>query len=149
MASRMPDDEDLTGRLRLSVSRLARVFRNDETVLAPTDGAMLAAIAWAVEPTLGSLAATEHVAPPTVTKSVNKLEELGYVERVTDPDDGRVTRVRLSRSGQREVAAYRARVNAWIEAQLDELPARERNRLAGAVELLEYLVRAKQQENER
>jgi DNA-binding MarR family transcriptional regulator len=141
LASTLPDDEDLVGRLRLAVTRLSRVFRQDgHSQLVPTDVAILTAIAWASKTTLGSLAASEHVAPPTVTKSVNRLTELGFVERVADPTDGRVTWVRLSKSGNREVSAYRARVNGWLEDRLNCLPGDDRESLARSVRLLEHLV---------
>ena len=142
MTTNIPDDEELVGRLRLAVTRLARVLRQDAgSHMAPTDVAMLATIAWGNEPALSTLAATEHVAPPTVSKSINRLEADGLVERFADSSDGRVTRVRLSTAGRSSVAVYRARVNAWLEELLEELPARERDRLQGAVDLLEHLVR--------
>lgn len=141
MTGNLPDDEDLVGRLRLSVTRLSRVIRQDSYLdLAPTDIALLTAIAWEGEPTLGSLAVNEHVAPPTVTKSINKLESEGMVERVADADDGRVTRVRLSKTGRRVVAQYRARVNAWLEEQIANLSPGDRKDLARTVNLLEHLV---------
>lgn len=141
MTRLVPDDEDLTGRFRLSVTRLARVVRQaDGSEMAPTDSAMLATIAWEGEPTLGALAVMEHVAPPTVTKSINKLEASGLIERFADSTDGRVTRVRLSKAGKRGIIAYRARVNAWLEEQLADLPLKERKNLAGVVDFLEYLV---------
>ena len=140
LTGNLPDDEDLVGRLRLSVTRLARVLRQDSyRGLAPTDIALLTAIAWEGEPTLGSLAVNEHVAPPTVTKSINKLESEGLVERVADREDGRVTRVRLSATGRRVVVQYRARER--VAGGADRQPLRrDRNELARTVNLLERLV---------
>src|SRR3974390_2970828 len=141
MDQKIPDDEMLTGRLRLAVTRLARVLRQrDESEMPPTDVAILTSIAWAGEPTLSSLAIAEHVARPTVTKSINKLEADGLIERVTDTEDGRVTRVRLSPAGRRRVSIYRKRVNPWLEEMLENIPSRDRAGLEETVLLLEHLV---------
>ena len=149
MDQKIPDDEMLTGRLRLAVTRLARVLRQrDEGEMPPTDVAILTSIAWAGEPTLSSLAIAEHVARPTVTKSINKLEADGLIERVTDAEDGRVTRVRLSPAGRRRVAIYRKRVNAWLEEMLEDLPSRDRAGLEEAVLLLEHLVEKARRESD-
>jgi MarR family transcriptional regulator, organic hydroperoxide resistance regulator len=37
----------------------------------------------------------------TMTKAVTRLERAGFVERRTDPDDGRVSRVYITTTGQR------------------------------------------------
>ena len=51
------------------------------------------------------LAELAQVSKPTVVYLVNDLEQLGYVERVPDPDDGRAKLVRLTERG---LAAQRA-----------------------------------------
>jgi DNA-binding MarR family transcriptional regulator len=39
------------------------------------------------------------VEPPTITKTIDRLEKAGLVERRTDPDDARVSRVYLTPAG--------------------------------------------------
>ena len=64
----------MAGRLRLSVTRLARTLRHqDAGTLAPTLSAALATVDRAGPLTLGDLAQREHVAPPSITKAVDKL----------------------------------------------------------------------------
>jgi DNA-binding MarR family transcriptional regulator len=47
-----------------------------------------------------SLAELLGVDAPTVTRKVQQLERLGFVSREPDPDDGRATRIRLTKSGR-------------------------------------------------
>ena len=79
------DPVEVAGRLRLSVTRLARILRHqDAGGLVPTLSSALATIDREGPLTLGTLAVREHVAPPSITKAVVKLEAMGFVERRTD-----------------------------------------------------------------
>jgi DNA-binding MarR family transcriptional regulator len=46
------------------------------------------------------LAARLHVQPATMTKMVKRMEKAGFVERKSDPDDHRVSRVYLTDAGR-------------------------------------------------
>jgi DNA-binding MarR family transcriptional regulator len=133
-------DEDLVGRLRYSVTRLARLLRQqDESGLAPTATAMLATIGRDGPLTLGELAAHEQVAPPTITKVIGKLEDAGFVDRIHDPADKRVCRVVLTPAGHEQLEANRTRRTAWLAERLAALPQEDRDRLTEAVVVLEHL----------
>jgi DNA-binding MarR family transcriptional regulator len=136
-------DLELVGRLRYSVTRLARLLRQqDESGLTPTTTAMLASIGRHGPMTLGDLAAHEQVAPPTITKSVDKLEAAGLVERVRDDVDRRVWRVNLTPAGHKQLDINRSRRTAWLARQLRALPPEDIDALAAAVEVLERLTAA-------
>jgi len=136
-------DEELVGRLRYSVTRLARLLRQqDQSGLSPTTTAMLAAIGRDGPITLGELAAHEQVAPPTITKSVDKLESAGFVERLRDTADRRVCRVTLTTAGRKQLDTNRSRRTAWLARQLRALPDDDLATLAAAVEVLERLTLA-------
>lgn len=141
MSERTPAiDEDVVGRLRFAIARLARLLRQqDTTALTPTVSAMLATIVRSGPLTLGELAAAEQVAPPTVTKVVSRLEADGLIERVRDTDDRRVCRVVVSAEGRRQIERNKSRRNAWLAERLAELSADDRERVAEAVEVLERL----------
>ena len=140
-------DDELVGRLRLSVARLARLLRQqDESGMTPTMTATLATIAREGPLTLGALAAAEQVAPPTVTKAIDKLEAEGLVERIIDENDRRVCRVQITAAGHQQIEANRSRRNAWLADQLAGLSADERERLAAAVDVLEHLTTARRAE---
>ena len=139
-------DEELVGRLRFSIARLARLLRQQDTTgLTPTASAMLATIARTGPLTLGELAAAEQVAPPTITKVVGRLEAAGLIERVRDTDDRRICRVVISAEGRRQIELNRSRRTAWLTEQLAALPAEDRDRLAEAVAVLEHLTMPREQ----
>lgn len=62
--------------------------------------------------TAGDLAERCHVADPTMSKTLNHLEEHGLVERRIDPSNRRVVQVTLSPTGQ---ALLRQARSEWVE----------------------------------
>lgn len=108
--------------------------------LGATSTAALATIRQRGPVALGELAALEQVAPPTMTKVVEKLESRSFVTRVVDPDDRRVARVSVTSAGTRYLDRSRARRTAWLAARLDELDPDFVARLDGAIELLEAII---------
>ena len=135
---------DRTGdaeRLRHGVNRLARLLRQqDDGDLGATSTAALATVRTRGPLTLGELAACEQVAPPTMTKVVEKLESRGFVTRRVDPDDRRVARVTVTTAGTRYLERTRARRTAWLAARLGELDAEQRAQLITTIELLEAII---------
>ena len=130
----------MAARLRLSTTRLARRLRREvDTELSLTMSSAIAAINVHGPLTLGELADHERVAPPTITKIVNKLEDKGLVERIIDPSDRRVCRVVTTGQGAAMIEESRQRKNAWLAARLYELDAAGRERLLGAIDILEEL----------
>jgi DNA-binding MarR family transcriptional regulator len=136
-------DDDVAGRLRLSVTRLARLLRQqDEGGLTPTMGAALATIGRVGPLTLGELAALEQVAPPTITKVIGKLEAAGFIDRLPDQADRRVCRVALSTRGRRRLEINRSRRTAWLADRLADLEPEQQDRLAAAIDAIEHLTTA-------
>jgi DNA-binding MarR family transcriptional regulator len=138
-----PDPAEVAGRLRLPITRLARILRQqDQLGLTPTMTAALATIGREGPLTLGALAASEQVSPPTTTRIVAKLEAAGLVRRHADPADGRVTRVDLTAAGRRQLEAGRVRRTAWLATRLGDLSAEDLVRLDEAAAVLERLTSA-------
>jgi DNA-binding MarR family transcriptional regulator len=73
----------------------------------------------AAEPTMGELAARMEVTQQAASKVTAELAELGYVERVPDPDDARCRRLRLSARGRQAVAVARE-ARAALDRRLAE-----------------------------
>ncbi|HEY6890586.1 MAG TPA: MarR family transcriptional regulator, partial [Solirubrobacter sp.] len=70
---------------------------------------------------IGEIAENLAVTSQAVSKAVRELEALGYVERWSDPGDGRVRRVALTATGQALLdagRATRAAINAELAAAL-------------------------------
>ena len=90
---------------------------------------MVQALAAAGTMTMGDLAATLRVRPPTASKTITRLAAMGVVERRTEAGDGRVVRVRLTEAGMAKAAAIEG---IWddVEAEmLDGFDGKERRRL--------------------
>ncbi|MFN8052203.1 MAG: MarR family transcriptional regulator [Acidimicrobiales bacterium] len=141
-ASTAPDIDETAESLRFSLARLARLLRQqDQSGMAPALATALASIGRDGPLTLSRLAALEQVTPPTVTKLVDRLVERGYIERLVDPGDRRVCRVRITEAGVTQLADIRARRTEWLSARLRELPPDDLVRLHDVVEVLDHLVR--------
>jgi DNA-binding MarR family transcriptional regulator len=132
---------DTVERLRLVVARLARLLRQqDDSGLGPTLTAALSTVAEHGPLTLGDLAGRERVAPPTITKVVDKMEAAGFVERRAHPVDRRVSLVAVTDLGTKTLAELRGRRTAWLRARLDELDGADVDLLAQATEVLERII---------
>jgi DNA-binding MarR family transcriptional regulator len=135
------DTAELAARLRMAIARMARFLRQqDQGELTATFKSALATIDKCGPMTLGEVAARERIAPPSVTKAVEKLVTLGLVSRRVDPTDRRVSLVSITEDGQRHLAANRARRDEWLAGRMEHLDPSEVQRLVDALGALEHLV---------
>ena len=137
-----PETEaELAARLRLAVMRLSRRLRQQVADGATSSQvSALATVERLGAPTLGELAASEKVRPPSMTRIVVGLEEAGLVTRQIDADDRRVARVMLTADGRRVLQRSRSLRTAFLARRLKRLSAPERQALGELVGLLELLV---------
>ena len=87
------------------------------------------------------LAEAERVQPPTLTRIVSRLEELGLVARTPHPSDGRQVILALSPAGRELLEGYRRTRDEWLARRLSELSAEERDTVAKAAEILSRIAR--------
>ena len=66
--------------------------------------------------THGELAERLHVQPATITKMIQRMEKAGFLERRSDPEDQRVSRVYLTDAG-RNIQAEVRRVWSALEGE--------------------------------
>jgi DNA-binding MarR family transcriptional regulator len=78
---------------------------------------------------LADLATRLGVTPPTASRAVDALVELGLVTRVPDPCDRRALRLEPTPKGGRELAERRARVAAAFAPAAQRLDPGEREQL--------------------
>jgi MarR family transcriptional regulator for hemolysin len=93
---------------------------------------------------LADLAARLGVTPPTASRAVDVLVELGLVTRVPDPSDRRALRLEPTPEGRRQFDARRARAAAAFAPAARSLDDGEREQLAN---LLGRLREALEQSN--
>lgn len=133
--------EEVATRLRIAINRMQRRLRQQSLAgLSPAQASALGTVNRLGSPTLGELAATEQVQPPTMTKIVANLTDAGMVTRVTDAADRRSARVRITPAGTRTLERIRSLKNAFLVRRLSELSADEQQNAAELVALLEHLL---------
>jgi len=135
-------DAGLASELRLSVMRLRRRLsseRHPDNPLSMGAMAVLGCLFRNGDLTVGELAALERVQPPSMTRTVNALEEGGFITRRAHATDGRQVVVELSDQGRTTLLADRARRDAWLARRLRDLTSEERDLLRRAAPVLERL----------
>ena len=136
-------DAGLAAELRLSVMRLRRRLANerhpDNELSINQMGVLGCLFRNGGALTIGELAASERVQPPSMTRTVNCLEGDGYVVRRPHETDGRQVVVELSDRGRERVLADRERRDAWLNQKLRDLTAEERAVLRKAAPILQDL----------
>ena len=135
-------DAGLASELRLSVMRLRRRLaaeRHPDNALSIGAMAVLGCLFRKGDLPVGELAASERVQPPSMTRTVNGLEEGGFVVRRAHETDGRQVVVAITDLGRTTVLADRARRDAWLACRLKDLTPDERDTLRRAAPLLERL----------
>ncbi|KJL44555.1 MULTISPECIES: MarR family winged helix-turn-helix transcriptional regulator [Microbacterium] len=129
-------------QLRIATFRLARRMRTQRAVDSMSDGqfAVLAALKVHGPHTLGELAERERVSAPSMNRTVNCLQDSGYIVRGADERDGRKVVISLTPEGVAVVEETARRRDAWVESSLAELTPAERETLAAAAEIMERMV---------
>ncbi|MFF9564125.1 MarR family winged helix-turn-helix transcriptional regulator [Leifsonia sp. NPDC014704] len=132
---------DLSGALRIAVARLARRLRSEKEdhELSDSQTAALAYLVREGAATIGALSDFERVKPPSMNRTVNRLEQAGYVARTADESDGRRVVVVPTERGIGLVAETRKRRDAWLHQRLRTLTAEQRATLAEAAEIMREL----------
>jgi len=141
MSTALATDVAFAGRLRIAAGRIARDGLGQKRVDGMTPSRMTALAVLAAEAPLrmGELAARLGISAPTVSRLVDHLAELGFLERVADEDDHRATRVRLSAEGHRGLAAVREHGATRLADRIAALDDAERAALERALPVLERL----------
>lgn len=90
--------------------------------------------------TPGALALRERVRPPSMTRVIAALAELGLVARAAHPLDGRQVVVSASPAGLSLIEAERRASQDWLKTQLSRLAPHERETLVTATDLISAMV---------
>lgn len=86
--------------------------------------------------TIAELADRSQVRVQSLTLSMNRLDELGFITRTTDPSDRRRQLIDLSDTGRKVLAEDRVTRDAWLASAMAELTDTERGVLMLAVPVL-------------
>ena len=145
MATDMVSDKaaaaNLAASLRIGVMRFSRRLRVERSGddLTLTQLSVLGTLARYGALPIGEIAARENVKPPSMTRTVAYLEELGLVTRRPSATDGRQVVVDLTADAERVLDADRRRRDAWLAQRLAALSPEQRALLREAAPLLDEL----------
>lgn len=132
----------LASALRLSVVRLNRRMRAQRANSAVTISqlAAMSTLDFHGPLTPGELAAHEKVQPPSMTRILAGLEEIGLVGRKPHPTDGRQVIVQLTEAGKQLCRDEVRMREAWLSRRVAELDPEDREVLRRAVEVINAMV---------
>jgi DNA-binding MarR family transcriptional regulator len=135
-------DGRLVSDLSLAVIRLARQlrFRRSESPVSLSQLSALSTLAKEGAMTPGALAERERVRPPSMTRVIASLAELGFIARTAHPVDGRQVLVSVSPAGADLIEAERRASQEWLKQRLDRLDPDQRNTLLMAADLMSAIV---------
>ncbi len=90
--------------------------------------------------TPGALAIRERVRPPSMTRVIASLADVGLVDRAPHPVDGRQVLVSVSQAGADLVRAARRARQEWLAERLATLDSGKRDTLRHAADIMMALV---------
>jgi DNA-binding MarR family transcriptional regulator len=136
------DTRTLASDLSLAVVRLTRHLRGRRTdsQVSLTQLSALASLSADGPMTPGALAAKERVQPPSMTRVIASLAELGLVVRTPHPTDGRQIIVSLSDPGQALVTDETSAREKWMNDRLAALDDSQIAVLRESVEIISSMV---------
>jgi DNA-binding MarR family transcriptional regulator len=141
-AARAEPDVDVA-RLRVAILRMSRRLRKHELAgLTPSQLSTLATVAKTGPVRLGDLAASERIAPSTLTRLVSVLEEREFLQRRPVPGDARACMVVATPQGREVLDRIRQETTSLLTDIVLRLPAEEQAALARALPALEQLAGA-------
>src|ERR671928_29871 len=128
----------LAAELRVALMRAARRLRAEKSDADLSDGqySVLAFLEREGPKTPREIAAYERVQPPSMTRTLTALLELGLVTRTEHPSDRRQVLIAITEPGEQTVRETRRRRDAWLARRLAALPPDEREVLARAIQIL-------------
>src|SRR3954447_15113670 len=131
----------LAAELRIAVMRASRRLRAEKSDADLSDGqySVLALLEREGPRTPRDIALHERVQPPSMTRTLTALLELGLVTRTEHPVDRRQVLIAVTETGATTVRETRRRRDAWLTRRLAALPADEREVLARATKILKEI----------
>ncbi len=122
--------------LRIAVFRLSRRLRAERAGITDSQLTVLSHLTNRGPTTPGRIAEREGVSAPSMNRTVNALEDLGAVRRVSDPDDRRKVVVEITELGTGIIEETKRIRNAWIESELEGLDPADLAAILRAAEIM-------------
>jgi DNA-binding MarR family transcriptional regulator len=132
---------ELATELRMALLRASRRLRAEKSDTDLSDGqlSVLGLLEREGPTTPREIAAFERVQPPSMTRTLTALLDLGLVTRTEHPDDRRQVLIAVTEAGAAVVRETRRRRDAWLTRRLAALTPEERDVLARATQILKEI----------
>jgi DNA-binding MarR family transcriptional regulator len=137
------DPERLVAAIRALLRRFSVAERADVSCCGLTiaQAAALEALRLEGAQRAGALCRRLGIDASTLTRNVDRLEAVGLVARVPDPEDGRALSIQLTADGRRAADRVEQQELGFAQAVLERLPAAQRKAALPALEALLDAVR--------
>ena len=135
------DTAALAHELRLAVMRFSRRLRSQrvDTSVTLTHLSAMSTLRRHGAMSAGELAGHERVQPPSMTRVVVALENMGMVTRRPHPTDGRQVVIDLTPAAHELLDAEARAREAWLSGRLEQLSPQEREILQDAATIMDKL----------
>jgi DNA-binding MarR family transcriptional regulator len=136
-----PGQAELASALRLSLLRAARRLRSQRvnTSVTLSQLSALDTVCKCGPLSAGEIAAIERVQPPSMTKILASLENAGWVERSSHPEDRRQSIIAITPAGRDLLGDETRARDEWLAQRLVDFSDEDRRKLSEAVEVLDRL----------
>lgn len=133
-----PENASEAARVRMATFRLARRLRAHRAVASMSDAQfnVLAALHLHGTHTLTELAVRDRISAPSMSRTVNGLEESGWLTRSADENDRRKVNISLTDAGHTVVTETVRRRDEWLDDALGDLTQEERDILLQAATIM-------------
>jgi DNA-binding MarR family transcriptional regulator len=138
-----PEAEEIANRLHSAAIHLLRRLRQEDTAsgLSAPKLSALSVIVFGGPISISNLAAAEQVRPPTISLVIRSLEDDGLVERVRDPNDGRVQRITATDRGRKLLQQGQQRRVRRLVTDVNAISDADRKTLHQAMDIIERIAR--------
>ncbi|MBB3187484.1 MarR family winged helix-turn-helix transcriptional regulator [Microbacter margulisiae] len=138
------NDAELATKLRESVSRLLKVMKREikhDEQLSLTERSSLSLISRSFRITPSELARTEQVTGQAMSQIINKLLELGLIEKIPSETDKRKVFISETTKGHEFIELKRTKTSEWLTKAIAKKCTEEEKRvLDQASDILARLV---------
>lgn len=138
------NDNELASRLRMSITRLVKVIRNEvrhDEVLSLTERSTLLMVCQYSKMLPSELAAKEKVTSQSMSQIIRKLELNGYIEKTPSTEDKRKVIISITSKGKEFIELKKNKSHEWLEKAISEKTSEaEKKILLSAITILTKLV---------
>jgi len=132
------ESQEIANLVHSTSIHLLRTLRQEDskTGLSAPRLSALSVLVFRGPVTLGDLAAAEQVRPPTMSRIVDALVELGLATRTRSKDDKRITHISSTRKGVEVMHAGRERRVRVLARAIKALDPEQREQMRSTFQLL-------------